>query len=465
MSLWAELVEHGSFLGTHRADVVERSFCPKHQLLWHLCGSTGHLGGRGQQLVVGHATMGKADSLCLGTIDDFAEENGGSRGLRATDVLEHPGVAATGMDTDLQKTIVEAGRLAGQPHITDERQIHPRPDSSAIDSGDGRQRAAPDPEKAFVDGQETFLFAVAEMGEVRTRTEGGTGASDDERLHFRVGFDLVEGGLDLATHVEGHGVPTIGIVEGEGGYWSVDGGGDQWHGRSVTDRSVALNPKANGVCGASGPHGPMVSYPLPMPETAFIQRPRLVLASASPRRKALLASVGVDVDVEPADIDETPRPDEQPDALVRRLSATKADAVSVAKNDLVIAADTIVVVEDQILGKPVDEDDARSMLELLSGRTHRVLTGVSIRGGDRTETEVETAEVTMRFLSVADIAWYIGTGEPMGKAGAYAIQGFGSLFVPEIVGNHSGIVGLPLPLVDALLARFGRPLPTWLPRG
>ena len=202
-----------------------------------------------------------------------------------------------------------------------------------------------------------------------------------------------------------------------------------------------------------------------MPETAFIQRPRLVLASASPRRKALLASVGVDVQVEPADIDETPRPDERPEALVRRLSAAKAEAISVAKNDMVIGADTVVVVDDQILGKPVDEDDARRMLELLSGRAHRVLTGVSIRGGDRTETEVESADVTMRFLSVADIAWYIGTGEPMGKAGAYAIQGFGSLFVPEIVGNHSGIVGLPLPLVDALLARFGRPLPTWLPRG
>jgi septum formation protein len=202
-----------------------------------------------------------------------------------------------------------------------------------------------------------------------------------------------------------------------------------------------------------------------MPETAFIQRPRLVLASASPRRKALLASVGVDVQVEPADIDETPLPGERPEALVRRLSVAKAEAIAVAKNDMVIGADTVVVVDDQILGKPIDEDDARRMLELLSGRTHRVLTGVSVRGGDRTETEVESAEVTMRFLSVADIAWYIGTGEPMGKAGAYAIQGFGSLFVPEIVGNHSGIVGLPLPMVDALLARFGRPLPTWLPRG
>lgn len=202
-----------------------------------------------------------------------------------------------------------------------------------------------------------------------------------------------------------------------------------------------------------------------MPETAFIQRPRLVLASASPRRKALLASVGVDVQVEPADIDETPRPGERPDALVRRLSAAKAEAISVAKNDMVIAADTIVVVDEQILGKPIDEADARRMLELLSGRSHHVVTGVSVRGGERVETEVETAEVTMRFLSVADIAWYINTGEPMGKAGAYAIQGFGSLFVPEIAGNHSGIVGLPLPLVDALLARFGRPLPTWLPRG
>ncbi len=202
-----------------------------------------------------------------------------------------------------------------------------------------------------------------------------------------------------------------------------------------------------------------------MPETAFIQRPRLVLASASPRRKALLASVGVDAHVEPADIDETPRPGESPEALVRRLSAGKAEAVEVAKNDMVIAADTVVVVDDEILGKPVDEDDARRMLELLSGRRHRVLTGVSVRGGDRIETDVEEAEVAMRFLSVADISWYVATGEPLDKAGAYAIQGYGALFIPEIVGNHSAIVGLPLPLVDALLARFGRPIPTWLPRG
>lgn len=201
-----------------------------------------------------------------------------------------------------------------------------------------------------------------------------------------------------------------------------------------------------------------------MPETAFIQRPRLVLASASPRRKALLASVGVDVHVQPADVDETPLPNESPEALVSRLSAAKAEAVEAAENDMIVSADTVVVVDDEILGKPADEDDARRMLELLSGRTHRVLTGVSVRGGDRTETEVEQARVTMRFLSVADIAWYLGTGEPMGKAGAYAIQGYGSLFIPEIEGNHSGIVGLPLPLVDALLARFGRPIPTWMPR-
>lgn len=202
-----------------------------------------------------------------------------------------------------------------------------------------------------------------------------------------------------------------------------------------------------------------------MPETAFIQRPRLVLASASPRRKELLASVGVEVDVEPADVDETPRPGEAPEALVRRLSVAKTEAITVARNDMVIAADTVVIVDDEILGKPADEADARRMLELLSGRRHRVLTGVSVKGGDRTETEIEEAEVTMRFLSVADINWYLGTGEPMDKAGAYAIQGYGSLFIPEIVGNYSGIVGLPLPLVDRLLARFGRPIPTWLPRG
>lgn len=201
-----------------------------------------------------------------------------------------------------------------------------------------------------------------------------------------------------------------------------------------------------------------------MPETAFIQRPRLVLASASPRRKDLLASVGVDAVVQPADIDETAAPGETPEQLVRRLAVTKAEAVEVAKNDMVLGADTVVVVDDEILGKPVDADDAARMLDLLSGRNHRVLTGVAVRGGDRTEADVEVAQVTMRHLSVADIAWYVASGEPMGKAGAYAIQGAGALFVTQIVGNHSGIVGLPLPMVDALLAKFGRPLPTWQPR-
>ena len=216
---------------------------------------------------------------------------------------------------------------------------------------------------------------------------------------------------------------------------------------------------------SSGPVSRSIAaYALGMPETAFIQRPRLVLASASPRRKDLLALVGVDVAVQPADIDETAKPGESPEQLVRRLAVTKAEAVEVAKNDMVIGADTIVVVDDEILGKPIDEADAGRMLDLLSGREHRVLTGVAVRGGERTEAGVEIAQVTMRHLSVADIAWYVASGEPMGKAGAYAIQGAGALFVTEIVGNHSGIVGLPLPLVDALLAKFGRPLPTWQPR-
>jgi len=201
-----------------------------------------------------------------------------------------------------------------------------------------------------------------------------------------------------------------------------------------------------------------------MPETAFIQRPRLVLASASPRRQDLLNAVGVDAAVQPADIDETAKPGETPEQLVRRLAVTKAEAVEVAKNDMVIGADTVVVVDDEILGKPVDDTDATRMLDLLSGRDHRVLTGVAVRGGDRTEADVAMAQVTVRHLSVADIAWYVKSGEPMGKAGGYAIQGSGSLFVTGIVGNYSGILGLPLPMVDALLAKFGRPLPTWQPR-
>lgn len=199
-----------------------------------------------------------------------------------------------------------------------------------------------------------------------------------------------------------------------------------------------------------------------MPETAYIQRPRLVLASASPRRFELLQSVGVTPHVEPADVDETPASDETPLALVRRLAESKARAVTVARNDLVIGADTVVVVDGITLGKPGDLDDARKMLEQLSGRTHRVVTGVAVRGGDRVEVEAVSAEVTMRYLTDADIDWYLGTGEALGKAGAYAIQGAAAIFVTGIVGEHTGIVGLPLSALDGLLARFGRPLPTWV---
>lgn len=201
-----------------------------------------------------------------------------------------------------------------------------------------------------------------------------------------------------------------------------------------------------------------------MPETAFIQRPCLVLASASPRRHDLLVSVGVKPRVEAADIDETPLPGESAVALVQRLAVSKAEAVESAPNDLVIGADTEVAVDGASLGKPRDDDDARRMLELLSGRTHEVITGVAVRCGQRVEVSHSTTAVTFRALFPPDIDWYLRTGEATGKAGAYAIQGAAALFITEIVGNYPNIVGLPLPLVDDLLSRFGRPLTTWARR-
>ncbi len=198
-----------------------------------------------------------------------------------------------------------------------------------------------------------------------------------------------------------------------------------------------------------------------MPETGFIQRPRLVLASASPRRRELLASVGVvPVVIEP-DVDETPEPGEQAVALVSRLAAVKSGAVEVAPNDIVIGADTVVVIDGDILGKPTDVEHARTMLQQLSGRSHETMTAVSVRIGDFVATEVSTTVVTFRHLADPEIDWYLATGEPLGKAGAYAIQGAAALFITSIAGSYSNVVGLPLSLLDDLLAHIGRPLISW----
>ena len=192
---------------------------------------------------------------------------------------------------------------------------------------------------------------------------------------------------------------------------------------------------------------------------------RLVLASRSPRRRELLASVGIDFQVRPADTDESVREGEGVDGYVRRLAREKARAVPCSEGELVLAADTAVVLGSEILGKPRDEDDARRMLRALSGRTHVVATGVhgvaAEAGGDapREESLAVSSAVRLVTLSEERIAWYVSTGEPLDKAGAYAVQGAGGSLVRGIAGSVSNVVGLPLAETLALLGRLGLQLP------
>lgn len=170
----------------------------------------------------------------------------------------------------------------------------------------------------------------------------------------------------------------------------------------------------------------------------------LVLASASPRRREILQSAGIDFETQPANVDETILSGESPESYVRRLAEAKARAV---QGEVVLGADTVVVVDSQILGKPADSADASRMLRLLSGRDHTVLTGICLRSGRG--TRVDSASTLVRFatLSEAEIADYIATGEPMDKAGAYAIQGLASKFVERIEGCYFNVVGLPVSLI------------------
>lgn len=194
----------------------------------------------------------------------------------------------------------------------------------------------------------------------------------------------------------------------------------------------------------------------------------LVLASASPRRQELLRNAGVRFTVRPADINERPLPSESPRDCAERLAREKALAVSqIRPQDYVLGADTIVVVDDAILGKPRDADDAARMLRLLSGRTHAVITGVCVVGpgardvqplrvGNRElKTASEITLVTMCGISDDEIRDYIATGEPMDKAGAYAIQGMASRWIPRIEGDYSNVVGLPVALVYGMLRDRG----------
>lgn len=180
---------------------------------------------------------------------------------------------------------------------------------------------------------------------------------------------------------------------------------------------------------------------------------RIILASASPRRAELLRAAGIDFDVRPADIDEAILPGEAPSDYVSRLAEAKARVVHERENDrTVLAADTAVVVDGHILGKPIDEADAQRMLRSLAGRTHEVVTAVSLfHPGGIVHTRVDNTTVEFAALSEADITWYVSSGEPMDKAGAYAVQGLASRFVTRIEGSYSNVVGLPIALVYQML--------------
>lgn len=182
----------------------------------------------------------------------------------------------------------------------------------------------------------------------------------------------------------------------------------------------------------------------------------IVLASASPRRSELLRQIGIDHVVRPVEVDESVRPGEAPAAYVLRLADAKARALraqlATAERRPILAADTTVALEGAILGKPRDADDARAMLERLSGRTHQVHTAVAVLHGGVLDARVSTSDVSLRPLSPEEIDWYCRTDEPLDKAGAYAVQGLAAVFVRHLSGSYSGVVGLPLLETWELLA-------------
>lgn len=184
--------------------------------------------------------------------------------------------------------------------------------------------------------------------------------------------------------------------------------------------------------------------------------PRVVLASASPRRRDLLRLIGIPHGVRPADIDETYVPGEEPREHAERLARAKAEKVAGSETDaLIIGADTIVVVDGEVLGKPRNMADAVRMLSMLSGRSHVVITAVAAAYDGRVVSGVEEVVVAFRDLSREEIASYIATGEPMDKAGAYGIQGFGATIVRRVEGDYFAVMGLPLVKLVALMSELG----------
>jgi septum formation protein len=191
--------------------------------------------------------------------------------------------------------------------------------------------------------------------------------------------------------------------------------------------------------------------------------PKLILASASPRRRELLTQAGYRFEVQPSSVPELRQPGEDAIRFATRLAREKAEEVFVRREAasgmvepaMVLGADTVVVCDGQVMGKPSDDADAARMLHLLSGRTHHVVTGVAVVWGAKSAPAVEVAaeltQVTMRTLSPQEVSDYVASGEPMDKAGAYAIQGFAGRWIPRISGCYFNVVGLPLALVTSLL--------------
>ncbi|HTY49444.1 MAG TPA: Maf family protein [Steroidobacteraceae bacterium] len=185
--------------------------------------------------------------------------------------------------------------------------------------------------------------------------------------------------------------------------------------------------------------------------------PVLILASASPRRRELLAQIAVPHAVVPAQVDEAALPGEAPAAYVLRVARAKALALWAGEGPAVLGADTTVVLEGRIFGKPRDRDEALAMLAALSGRTHEVLTAVVLAGPAGTCERLSVSRVRMRAITPAERAAYWDTGEPRDKAGAYAIQGLGAVFIESLEGSYSGVMGLPLYETAQLLAAAGMP--------
>lgn len=181
----------------------------------------------------------------------------------------------------------------------------------------------------------------------------------------------------------------------------------------------------------------------------------IILASASPRRAELLTQIGVVFEQRPADVDERRMPGEKPETYVQRLASAKAEAALAKCNDcVVIGSDTVVVVNDAVLGKPLNQEDHKRMFAQLSGRTHDVLTAVTVMNSSMSRQALSRSSVTFAEVSASDTARYWRTGEPADKAGGYAIQGYAAMFIDRLAGSYSSVMGLPVRETAQLLAEF-----------